>query len=149
MTHAPFTPAARSAPRISAWLLASAGTLPFFAALADLLFLGKGVIAPVQIYAAVIASFVCGIHWGAALRATEGFAVRLLLLSNAVALLAWLAALLPPQPGFLLLAALFAALTLVDRHLSDVGLSPPWFWPLRLTISAVVVGLCAAIGLVA
>ena len=156
------SPARVTPERISAWLLAAAGTLPFLAAIADVTgigagwrgagwpgsgWLGSGWLAPVQIYGALIASFVCGIHWGAALFAPRGLAVSLLFASNVGALLAWLAALLPPQPGFLLLAAIFAGLLAIDRHLRRAGLWHAWFWTLRLAISAAVVGACLWIGL--
>lgn len=142
---ASFTPA--PAVRVTAWLLAAAGTLPFLTAIADAGRLGG--IGTVQIYGAVIASFVCGMHWGAALFAPEPLAVRLFLLSNVAALLAWLAALLTPQPGFLLLALIFAALLGVDRHLRARGVWADWFWQLRVAISAVVVSACVWIGMAA
>lgn len=142
---ASFTPA--PAVRVTAWLLAAAGTLPFLAAIADAGRLGG--IGTVQIYGAVIASFVCGMHWGAALFAPDALAVRLFLLSNVAALLAWLAALLTPQPGFLLLAVIFAALLGVDRHLRARGVWAGWFWQLRVAISAVVVSACVWIGMAA
>lgn len=140
---ASFTPA--PAVRVTAWLLAAAGTLPFLAAIAEAGRLGG--IGTVQIYGAVIASFVCGMHWGAALFAPDALAVRLFLLSNVAALLAWLAALLTPQPGFLLLAVIFAALLGVDRHLRARGVWAGWFWQLRVAISAVVVSACVWIGM--
>ncbi|MDQ0347517.1 DUF3429 domain-containing protein [Ancylobacter vacuolatus] len=135
--------------RVTAWLLASAGTLPFLAAIADAAVLGAGRVGTVQIYGALIASFVCGMHWAAALFAPQTLAVRLFVLSNVAALLAWLAALLAPQPGFLILAAIFVALLGVDQHLRVRGLWPDWFWKLRVAISAVVVSACVWIGLTA
>lgn len=142
------SPAQRPAP-VAAWLLAGAGTLPFLAGGADLLLRNGEWLGAVQIYGAVIVSFVCGIHWGAALFAAEGLALRLFLMSNIAALLGWVAALLPAGPGFLLLAALFAVLLLVDHHLWRAGLWPLWFWHLRGVITAVVVGACLVIGAVA
>lgn len=142
------SPAQRPA-LIAAWLLAGAGALPFFAGTADVVLRNGEWLGAVQIYGAVIASFVCGIHWGAALVAAEGLALRLFLISNIAALLGWVAALLPAGPGFLLLAVLFAALLLVDRHLWRAGLWPLWFWRLRGIITAVVVGACLVIGAVA
>lgn len=144
----PLSPAQRPA-LIAAWLLAGAGTLPFLAGAAGLLLRNGEWIGAVQVYGAVIASFVCGIHWGAALFAAEGLALRLFLVSNIAALLGWVAALLPTGPGFLLLAVLFAALLTVDRHLWRAGLWPLWFWRLRGVITAVVVGACLVIGAVA
>ncbi len=74
-------------------------------------------------------------------------ALRLFVASNVAALLAWGAALLSPKPGFLLLAAVFAGLLLVDRQLRQSGLWPDWFWTLRVTISTVVIGACLWIGM--
>lgn len=142
------SPTQRPAP-VAAWLLAGAGTLPFLAGAAATLLRHGEWLGAVQIYGAVIASFVCGIHWGAALFAAEGLALRLFLMSNIAALLGWVAALLPVGPGFLLLAVLFAALLLVDRHLWRAGLWPLWFWRLRCVITAVVAGACLLIGAVA
>lgn len=131
---------------LAAWLLAGAGALPFLAGAADVVLRNGEWLGAVQIYGAVIASFVCGIHWGAALFAAEELALRLFLISNIAALLGWAAALLPAGPGFLLLAVLFTALLLVDRHLWRAGLWPLWFWRLRCVITAVVVGACLVIG---
>lgn len=132
-----------------AWLLAVAGTMPFLAGVADAMLRHGEWLGAVQIYGAVIASFVCGIHWGAALFAAEGLALRLLVISNIAALLGWAAALLPAGAGFLLLAVLFATLLLFDRHLWRAGLWPLWFWRLRVAITAVVVAACLVIGAVA
>lgn len=146
MSLAPTAFSPRSPARSAAWLLAAAGVLPFLAGVADAALLGRGWLSSVQVYAAIIASFVCGIHWGAALFSPQGPATRLFLASNVAALLAWLAAMLPPRAGFFLLAALFGVLLLVDRDLWRRGLWPDWFWRLRRAISAVVVGACLCIG---
>lgn len=149
MPLAPTTVLIRRPAPVAACLLAAAGTLPFLAGLADVEALGQEWLGIVQVYAAVIASFIGGIHWAAALFAPEGTAARLLVISNLAALLAWLAALLSPAAGFFLLAALFAVLLLVDRHLWRRGFWPDWFWHLRLAITGVVVTACLAIGALA
>lgn len=131
-----------------AWGLASAGVLPFLAGLADMMFWDGALTGPVQIYAAVIASFLCGMHWGVALLAPRAPPVPLLLGSNVAALAAWAAALAPASIGFLLFAALFAALAAIDHFLHRAGTWPVWFWRLRLTISAIVVATCLLIGIV-
>lgn len=132
-----------------AWLLASAGVLPFLGAIVDVVAFDGKWLSSIQIYGALIASFISGIHWGAAILSSEGTAVRLLFLSNVAALLAWLAALLPPSSGFLLLAVLFAAFLIVDRQLRRRGLWPEWFWTLRVVISAVVICACVVLGVLA
>lgn len=131
-----------------AWGLALAGALPFLAGLADIMFWDGALTGPVQIYAAVIASFICGMHWGAALLSPRAGPVPLLLGSNVAALAAWGAALAPVSTGFLMFAALFAALAAIDHFLHRAGTWPAWFWRLRLTISAIVVASCLLIGIV-
>eukprot|EP01034_Spumella_vulgaris_P009560 gene9560-12125_t len=141
-------PASLPAPgavRASAWMLAAAGTLPFLGGLVDLALLGGGRVGVVQIYGAVIAAFLCGTHWAAALLGAEAMAVRLFLLSNALALLGWAAALLPARPGFLLLGVIFAGLLAVDGMLHRRRLWPDWFWQLRCAITLVVVSACAGL----
>lgn len=147
MIIAPFSPSSPARP--VAWMLAAAGTLPFLAGMVDAALRGGHWLFVVQIYAAVIASFICGIHWGAALISPERLAIRLFVASNMAALVAWIAALLPHRPGFLLLATTFAALLLVDRHVRLFGVWPDWFWRLRLVISCFVVGECLCIAVAA
>ncbi|MFK8251812.1 DUF3429 domain-containing protein [Ancylobacter terrae] len=136
----------RSSAQPSAWLLAVAGTLPFLGGLADSALRGGEWLGIVRIYAALTVSFVCGIHWGAALFIPERIATRLLVTSNASALLAWLAALLPHRPGYLPGGALFAALLAVDRQMWRSGLSPAWCRHLRAAITGVAVSKCLRIG---
>lgn len=149
MTIAPTTLRTAGQAQLAAWILAAAGTLPFFAGIIAVGLLDPRWLGALHIYAAVIASFVCGIHWGAALFAPGGMALRLFVASNVAALLAWGAALLAPRPGFLLLAAIFAALLLVDRSLWRAGLWAVWFWRLRLAISAIVICGCLWVGVTA
>jgi hypothetical protein len=92
-------------------------------------------------YAAVIASFLGGIHWGLALREP---APPLAWLAWGVtpSLLAWVAVLLPPGPGLVLLALLLLACYGVDRRLYPVQGLARWL-PLRLRLSAVAAVACA------
>lgn len=132
-----------------AWGLASAGALPFLAGLADILFWNGAWTGSIQIYAAVIASFICGVHWAAALLSPQAQPILLLLASNVAALLAWVAAMAPAPIGFFMFAALFAALAAIDHLLHRAGTWPDWFWRLRLTISAIVMAACLLMGFVA
>ena len=147
MIPAPPASLSSSPASVAAWLLAAAGTVPFLAGVGDGVMFGGERLFVVQAYAAVIASFICGIHWGAALFAPQRRAIRLFIMSNIAALVSWLAALMPAGPGFLLFAATFATLLLVDRHLWRSGLWPDWFWRLRSVISGVVVGACLCIAI--
>lgn len=149
MTSPPAFLAAPGSVRASAWLLAAAGTLPFLGGLVDATLLGGGRLGVVQIYGAVIAAFLCGTHWAMALLGAEAMAVRLFLISNGMALLAWLGALLPARSGFLLLGVVFAMLLAVDGVLHQRRLWPTWFWQLRCAITLVVVSACAGLAVAA
>ncbi|RUT28550.1 DUF3429 domain-containing protein [Arsenicitalea aurantiaca] len=149
MTDAPSPTMPMASRQTIALILTAAGALPFLAGLVDVALLGGQWLQAIQVYGAVIAAFICGIHWGAAMFAPERMAPRLLILSNFLALLAWLSALLPPTAGFLSLAAVFGSLLLVDRHLFRAGLWPDWFWTLRIAISALVIGVTLLLGILA
>ena len=93
-------------------------------------------------YGAVIAAFIAGIHWAVHLFFAARAPLNLLITSNALALVAWLALLLPAGPlPLLLLVAVFAALLAVDRALQRAELIPAWFYRLRIQASAAV-SLC-------
>lgn len=135
--------------RAVAFALAAAGTVPFFGGVFDLVVFDGAWIGVVAVYAAVIASFISGIHWGVSFFATGGMRVGLLVGSNVAALAAWGASLLAPRPGFLTFAVLFAILLAIDGHLHRTGLWPAWFWLLRRVISAIVILACLAIAALA
>jgi len=135
--------ASPSLPRL-ATMLAYSGTLPFIAtaviALHPIGSLDARVIA--LGYGAVIASFLCGIHWAVALFFAGRAPHNLLLTSNAVALLVWAALLIPPQAlTLVLLAICFLYLLVIDRRLRNVDVLPEWFWQVRLRATGIVV-LC-------
>lgn len=118
-------------------LLTLSGALPFWLGVV-LLLIGQSWAGPVAlVYAALIASFVSGIHWGLTFGPAEGQSRLLLVTSNVVTLAAWGAALLPLRWGFALLALLFLGLFLVERRLGPVW--PEWFARLRLQATSLVV----------
>jgi Protein of unknown function (DUF3429) len=129
-----------------ATLLTYAGLLPLVLALAnqflrvvpiDSLFWAAS-------YAAVIASFICGIHWAVFLFFAERCPVNLLLSSNLICLLAWLALLLPrTSPALVILMLCFISLLFIDRRLQHDQLIPGWFHQLRQRASIGVI-LCLA-----
>jgi uncharacterized protein DUF3429 len=89
-------------------------------------------------YGAIIASFVCGMHWGIYLRPAAPVPVNLLLTSNAGALAAWamvLVSVLSVPVAGVGLALVLALLLLVDRRLLTAGVLQPWFWPVRRNAS--------------
>lgn len=125
-------------------LLTLGGAVPFWLGAGLMLFGWAEAGHIVLVYAAVIASFVAGIHWGLAFGPAADHSRLLLVASNVVALGAWGAALLPNRAGFLVLAALFAGLLLVERRLGTIW--PDWFGRLRLAATVLV---CAALVLLA
>ena len=135
--------------RLVAVGLTTAGALPFAGGFLDVLIGDSAWLMTVQIYGAVIASFVSGIHWGAALFATARMAKSLLVASNVTALLAWIGALVAPQFGFILLAAVFIILLLIDHRLYRDGVLPSWFFRLRVAITAAVAASCILLGVTA
>jgi hypothetical protein len=87
-------------------------------------------------YGALIASFIGGAWWGLAANKAKGAALtRWLVLSVLPMLAAWVALLLPPQAGLLLLAVIFALLPLADRAAQAGAMAPDWWWRLRLPLS--------------
>ncbi len=87
-------------------------------------------------YGATIASFLGAIHWGLVMR--EGSAQPLLSLLWGVvpSLLGWVALLLGPAPGLLLIAALLWACFAVDRAVYPRYQLQDWL-PMRLSLTLV------------
>ena len=122
-----------------ALLLGAAGLLPSLA-MPVMLASGDGAAAFAlhagPAYGALIASFIGGAWWGLAANKAEGAALtRWLVLSVLPMLAAWVALLLPPQAGLLLLAVIFALLPLADRAAQSGAMAPDWWWRLRLPLS--------------
>ena len=91
-------------------------------------------------YSAVIISFLCGIHWAAYLFFADRCPRNLLIISNIVALLAWVSLLLANQlAAALLQAACFVFLLGLDVRLRDAGIYPEWFFRLRRNATLIVV----------
>ncbi|MBG6077055.1 DUF3429 domain-containing protein [Polaromonas sp. CG_9.11] len=134
-------------PSTTARALGLAGLLPFVAGAAALAMLqvpglqawaGTALVA----YAALIATFLGGIHWGLAMQDVPPVNVRLGW-GISPSLLAWVAVLLPPSAGLVVLAALLVACYVVDRRLyASAGLSR-WLG-LRLQLTAVATASCLA-----
>lgn len=129
-----------------AFLLAMAGTLPFFAGL--LLTVAGWPLQSVSgalfahSYGVVIVSFLAGIQWGIYLF-SQG-RLNLFIASNLIALLAWFSLLFAGRTsGFLILDLCFIAALVVDWYCHRDKLIGSWFWTLRWQISAVVIPLVA------
>jgi hypothetical protein len=122
-----------------ALLLGAAGLLPSFA-MPVMLAAGDSAAAFAlqagPAYGALIASFIGGAWWGLAANKAEGAVLtRWLVLSVLPMLAAWVALLLPPQAGLLMLAVIFALLPLADRAAQAGAMAPDWWWRLRLPLS--------------
>ncbi|WP_395055455.1 DUF3429 domain-containing protein [Polaromonas sp.] len=116
---APDRPGTLAAPSPLARLLGVAGLVPFIAGAAAVWLVGlqdRLPTAALLVYAALIASFLGGIHWGLAMREQTTDAAQLLW-GVSPSLLGWLAVLLPPRWGLLLAPATLIACYGVDRRL--------------------------------
>jgi hypothetical protein len=128
-------------PRPARWL-GPAGLLPFLA-----LALAAHVAPEVwrdaarfglAAYGALILAFLGGVHWGLALRAPAaeaGAAAPRLGLGVLPSLLGWVALMLPPGPGFALLAAGILGTALVESWAAWRGLVPRGYLWLRWALS--------------
>ena len=134
---------AESAPTAAKWL-GGLGLIPFFAIALAAPFLETGqrrqATFALAAYGATILSFLGGVHWGAAIvspakiRANDTFVVQLGL-SIVSPLLAWLALVLPPEPGLFLLALGLLAMLGIDAWTKRNGLLPAWYVRLRYPLS--------------
>lgn len=130
-----------------AWIMAVAGAVPFVAA-AAVIVAGPAVHQPLAIqamttYAAVILSFLGGVHWGIGVSINADAprsAQTLFVLAIVPALLAW-ALLFVTQPNSRIFVAifLFGFVWVVDALLCLQKLIPLWFFRLRCIVSAIVV----------
>ena len=144
------TPAA-SGPDTTALRLAYAGLLPFvlgallvWAVHADV---QAYALLALSAYAAVVLSFLGGMHWGLAMRQPQPSPptqVRGLVWGVVPALVAWPAAVMPPHAGLVILGAMLIVSYAVDRRLYPAQGVAAWL-TLRFRLSAVA-GLSCFIG---
>lgn len=132
------------APPAFALRLGYAGLLPFFlgAALVWLVHdeLRPHVLAGLSAYAAVIVSFLGGIHWGAAFQRSEtGHGAYVW--GVVPSLVAWVAVMMPPDAGLVIHGAMLVVCYLVDRrHYPPAGLGA-WL-TLRFRLSSLAALSC-------
>lgn len=146
---APHRPEGLSAPSTLARVLGAAGLLPFIAG-ALAVWLGgpqdRLPAAALLTYAALIASFLGGIHWGLAMRDATADAAQLLW-GVSPSLLGWLAVLLPSHWGLLLALVTLVGCYAVDRQLYlRIGLGS---WLGLRAVLTVVASLCCLFGALA
>ncbi len=126
--------------------LGFAGLIPFVG-LAALIALdpaaaNKPYVEALQIYAAVILSFLGGVVWGRMLASPDGgLGARNVHFAYGVlpSLIGWGAVVFAPDGAFLVLAAAFAVAFAYDRRLGRAGLLPGWYLNMRVVLTLVVV----------
>jgi hypothetical protein len=137
--------AAAAGPSVAARRLAYAGLLPFvFGAL--LVWLVHEDVHPyatlaLSAYAAVIVSFLGGIHWGQAMHRQATPSTAALVWGVLPPLLAWPAVMMPPSAGLVLLGALLLACYIADRRLYPAQGAGGWLL-LRFRLSALAALSC-------
>lgn len=128
-------------------MLGFAGLIPFVGLVAALGMVGPAESPPVRFallgYGATIASFLGAIHWGLVMRDAPPQPATSLLWGVAPSVLAWLALLLTPGFGLLLLAAVLWACLAVDRILYPRHRLQGWL-PMRLQLTIVASIACVA-----
>ena len=125
----------------SAFLLGALGLIPFLA-LAVSPFALTDATRPramfaLLVYGAVILSFLGGIHWGLAIGPGQTNLPRRLTLSVLPSLCGWLALLLSPRTGAILLAGGIIATLALDLLATRAGEAPSWYPWLRIPLSGV------------
>ena len=98
-----------------------------------------------QLYGSSILSFLGAVHWGVALRSSvDGVSgTRDFVYSVTPSLVAWLASLMRPSEGLLLLTGGFGAAFLYDSlRFGNGSAVPAWYRRLRLPLSVAAMGGC-------
>lgn len=124
--------------------LGFAGLIPFLAAALGVWVapLGWNLLAlDIQLaYGAVILSFMGAVHWGLAMAGgSEAMNYQRLGWSVLPALLGWLALLLNPGLGLMLMAAGFAGVYFGDLRSIAAGNTPAWYQALRKPLTIIVI----------
>lgn len=139
--------ASKPGPSLWARRLGFAGLIPFVS-LAAVLWMARPEGWPMAGmsllgYGATIASFLGAIHWGLVMREGPAQPVPSLLWGVVPSLLGWVALLLGPAPGLLLMAALLWACLAVDRVLYSRYQLQAWL-PMRWQLTVVASISCLA-----
>lgn len=128
-----------SASTVASWI-GYAGLIPFVASLA-LCYLGDPPaqqfgIRALGAYAAVILSFIGGIHWGVATQNTADDTAGWYVGSVVPSLLGWVALLLRPSATMAALLLCFLAWYVFERMMPVGRMFPVWFVRLRLRLTS-------------
>lgn len=149
----------RYLPRLAV-LLGVAGLIPFIGCGLGAITAGDGrgaeLYQALMFYAALILSFLGGVHWGFALdaatplpEAAPGAQRARLLLGVLPSLVGWLGLLLtlvvPPAVGLAVLIAGYIATTAVEAQGRRRGLVPPGYMVLRWVLSVVVIAVLVTV----
>ena len=99
-------------------------------------------------YAAIIASFISGIHWAASLFFSPRCGHVPLVVSNVIALAACISVLVGNALwACLLLVLCFVSLLALDRRLHAQAVLPTWFYRLRRNATVIVVSMLLLVAL--
>ena len=121
-------------------ILTFCGALPFYLLLIPALPLlsDESRIHGFLAYGAVIAAFMAGTLWGLAQRDRDP-PILPIISSNALALLAWASLLIPSTiAATALQLVVFLGLLEVDRRIETDGREAPWYFTMRIRITALV-----------
>lgn len=90
-------------------------------------------------YGLIISVFLAGVHWGQYLASTDGSAIYLPISSNIIAVFGWMAYLLMPIYGYLiLLIFIFILLLIIDLKLAKTDQISQSYFKIRLRITTIV-----------
>jgi hypothetical protein len=97
-------------------------------------------------YAAIIMAFMGAIHWGLSLASIDANQSKHLVASNATALAAWSALLLPQIFALILLTTGFLLLLGYDLTVARARTFPDWYVTMRIRLT-LVVSICLTAGI--
>lgn len=124
-----------------AQLLTYLGTLPVLIALALKFYnpLEIDGIVISKFYAAIIVSFISGIHWGIYLLSTKEVKINLFITSNIIALIAWGSLIYQDVFSMIILQIIcFLLLLYIDTKLYRKNFLQKWFYELRVNATLII-----------
>ncbi len=132
----------KSAIPVAALAFGVAGLIPFVAlSIAGFLrsgFIQSEIVFMLICYAAVILSFLGGVHWGVVLGLPDHLSVKRLAISVVPSLVAWIALLMPENTAVIMLFSAFVIMLPIDMFAVKNQLFPDWYLRLRVGLTTVV-----------